>query len=112
MLKSLKAEWKTYPFDDLESYRQFSVCFVAKQNEGPVGPVVFRFRSEFARFEPEDPDRPLFSNRPEERQEKPLEKGVDPDWTPPGEGNGEPDEDEIKRLLRLAEKEFPGAKEI
>jgi hypothetical protein len=46
---------------------------VAKQNEGPVSPIRLRFVEDFARYEPQDPNRPLFSNRLDKRQEKDAE---------------------------------------
>ena len=56
----------------------------------------------------EDPDRPLYSNRADQRQDKPhdKEKPADP------EPNGEPDEDEINRLLAQAKSVFPNSKQI
>lgn len=112
MVKALENEWKDYDFNDPEAYRQFAVCFVAKQNEGPVGPIVLRFLSEYARFEAEDPDRPLFSNKPEKRQDKPLDKEKKP---APAEtdGNGQASDDEVNELLSMVKKSgFSNAKEI
>ena len=61
---------QTLKIEDDEEFDQYVECIVAKQNEGPVGPVPLRFIEEYARFEPEDPDRPLFSNRPEEANDQ------------------------------------------
>jgi replicative DNA helicase len=106
MVGDLEREFKDYDFSDAELYRQFAICDVAKQNEGPVGPIVLRFLSEYARFEPEDPDRPLFSNDPEKRQAKAHAKPA-----PVAAGNGEPDEDEINQMLSNVRKHFPNANE-
>jgi hypothetical protein len=102
MIKCLDEEWnkdkQNYDFTNDELYQQFAVCDVAKQNEGPVGPVVLRFVDKFARFEPEDPTRPLFSNRPEERQQvKPLDKKKKPEPAPAT--NGHITEEDIKEVF-------------
>jgi len=55
---------------DEEQLKQYVECIVAKQNEGPSGAVPLRFIEDYARFEAQDPERPLFSNRPEQRQQK------------------------------------------
>jgi replicative DNA helicase len=115
MLKMLKREFKKFhaehDFDNPDVYREFAVCDVAKQNEGPVGPVVLRFVSEFARFEQEDPDRPLFSPKEEERQDKPHDKKKKPPPAP--ETNGEAGLDEVNKILAMAhENGFPNATTI
>jgi replicative DNA helicase len=50
-------------------YSQYAECIIAKQNEGPDGTVPLRFVKEFARYESQDPNRPLFSNRADQRQQ-------------------------------------------
>lgn len=55
-----------------EEFDKYAECIVAKQNEGPVGPIPLRFIKEFARYEAQDPDRPLFSNRADQRQNAPA----------------------------------------
>jgi replicative DNA helicase len=122
MIKALDEEWNKngtkYNFEDDDTYQQFAVCDVAKQNEGPTGPVALRFIDKFARFEAEDPDRPLFSNRPEERQVKPLDKKKKAPAPAPvpnnnGNGNGEANLDEVNKILAMAQENgFPNAATI
>lgn len=52
----------------LEEFRQLTQLIIAKQRRGPVGPIRLRFVKEYAAFESEDPDRPLFSNTAAKRQ--------------------------------------------
>jgi replicative DNA helicase len=52
------------------AFDEYAECIVAKQNEGPTGPVSLRFVPEFARYEPEDSNRPLFSTQSAKRQTK------------------------------------------
>jgi replicative DNA helicase len=116
MLKGLKKDYKKFDaehgFDNEDVYREFAVCFVAKQNEGPVGPVVMRFVSEYARFESEDPNRPMFSAKKEQRQEKPLDKlKPDDEPAPNSNGAGVQDLDEINKILAMAREVFPNAEE-
>lgn len=103
MVEALDREWnegqKIYDFENEDFYREFAVCDVAKQNEGPVGPVALRFISEYARFEQEDPDRPLFSAKEEERQVKPLDKKKKPVTAPNNNGNGQLTEEDIKEVF-------------
>jgi replicative DNA helicase len=123
MIKCLNEEWNKgenkYDFENDELYQQFAVCDVAKQNEGPTGPVALRFIDRFARFEAEDPERPLFSNDLEKRQVKPLDKKKKPAPKPAPEPapasngdqpNEEEDLDEVNKILAMAkENGFPNA---
>jgi replicative DNA helicase len=61
----LKDATKIYDDKDFDGYVE---CIVAKQNNGPTGAIPLRFVKQFARFEPQDPDRPFLSNRPDLRQ--------------------------------------------
>jgi replicative DNA helicase len=54
----------------LEDFEKLTLLIVAKQRRGPTGVVKLWFDREHARFISEDKDRPLFSNDPQERQEK------------------------------------------
>jgi replicative DNA helicase len=54
--------------DDDKDFNGYVECIVAKQNNGPTGPIPLRFAERFARFEPQDPNRPFLSNRPDLRQ--------------------------------------------
>src|SRR4029077_7339404 len=54
--------------DDDKDFNSYVECIVAKQNNGPTGPIPLRFVEEFARFEAQDPNRPFLSNRPDLRQ--------------------------------------------
>jgi replicative DNA helicase len=58
---------------DVEDFKRYTELIVAKQRRGPVGTVRLKFAKEYAKFEDEDPDRPLFSNRADERQQKDAE---------------------------------------
>jgi replicative DNA helicase len=60
---------KSVGIDDEDEFDQYAECIVAKQNEGPVGSVPMRFVKKFARYEPQDPDRPLFSSSAARRQQ-------------------------------------------
>lgn len=71
-------------------FDQYAECIVAKQNEGPVGPVPLRFVEAFARYEPQDPDRPLYSNNPAARQE--IKK-------PPAESKAHPLIEEAREIF-------------
>ncbi len=53
-----------------EAFKSHAELIIAKHRRGPVGTVPLRFVKEFARFESEDPSRPLYSNNPEKRQRK------------------------------------------
>jgi replicative DNA helicase len=53
---------------DDRAFDEYAECIIAKQNEGPTGPVPLRFVPEFARYEPQDRDRPFFSNQSAKRQ--------------------------------------------
>lgn len=63
MMKDLKIE-------DQTKFEQYAECIVAKQNEGPVGPIPLRFVEDFGRYESEDPDRPLYSTNKAKHQRK------------------------------------------
>ena len=54
--------------EDEKDFNSYVECIVAKQNNGPTGPIPLRFIEKFARFEAQDPDRPFLSNRPDLRQ--------------------------------------------
>jgi len=60
--------------NDFDSYVE---CIVAKQNNGPTGPIPLRFIEKFARFEAQDPNRPFLSNRPDLRQYSDEDGGQD-----------------------------------
>lgn len=52
----------------VDEFKTLAELIIAKQRRGPVGTVPLRFVKEYAHFESEDPERPLYSNRDEERQ--------------------------------------------
>lgn len=85
--------------DDTE-FDQHAQCIIAKQNEGPVGPVPLRFIEDFARYEPQDPNRPMFSTNESKKQHKPKEP-------PPPEEPAKP-----PRLVQEALEIFTGAKVV
>jgi replicative DNA helicase len=62
---------------DDDEFDQYVECIVAKQNEGPSGPVPLRFIEDYARFESQDPERPMFSGRPDKRQSKREDPAAD-----------------------------------
>jgi replicative DNA helicase len=55
----------------VQEFGEYTMLIIAKQRRGPVGTIRLRFIKKFAQFQSEDEDRPLFSNRLDERQEKP-----------------------------------------
>lgn len=60
---------KDLGIEDEEDFKEYAECIIAKQNEGPTHPPVpLRFVKDYARYEPEDPDRPLFSTNLAKRQ--------------------------------------------
>jgi hypothetical protein len=69
-------------------------CIVAKQNNGPTGPIPLHFEANFARFEPQDPNRPFLSNRPDLRQET------------------EEDAESVAAFLESVREVFPGASSV
>lgn len=58
----------------VEEFSEYTQLIIAKQRRGPVGTVRLRFIKKFAQFQSEDEERPLFSNRLDERQEKEAPK--------------------------------------
>lgn len=52
----------------VDEFKKLAELIIAKQRRGPVGTVPMRFVKEYAHFESEDPDRPLYSNRDDQRQ--------------------------------------------
>lgn len=52
----------------VDEFKKLAELIIAKQRRGPVGTVPLRFVKEYAHFESEDPDRPLYSNRDDQRQ--------------------------------------------
>jgi replicative DNA helicase len=58
---------KTLPW--LKEFAEYTQLIVAKQRRGPVGTIRLRFIKKYAHFESEDPDRPMYSTDPEERQQ-------------------------------------------
>jgi replicative DNA helicase len=54
----------------VEAFQELTELIVAKQRRGPVGTINLRFIKQFAQFQSEDEDRPLYSNRPEDHQHK------------------------------------------
>jgi replicative DNA helicase len=87
---TLKEAVKIYDDKDFDGYVE---CVVAKQNNGPTGPIPLRFVKEFARFEPQDPNRPFLSNRPDLRQYH----------------EGDEESDTIAATLASVREVFPGA---
>jgi len=63
-----KADDPTLPWVD--EFAEYTQLIIAKQRRGPVGTIRLRFIKRYAQFQSEDEDRPLFSNRLDERQEK------------------------------------------
>ena len=53
-----------------KEFLSYTELIIAKQRRGPVGTVKLKFRKEYARFEGEETDRPLYSNRADKRQVK------------------------------------------
>jgi len=53
-----------------KDFLSYTELIIAKQRRGPVGTVKLKFRKEYARFEGEETDRPLYSNRADKRQVK------------------------------------------
>jgi replicative DNA helicase len=51
-------------------FLRYTELIIAKQRRGPVGTVKLRFTKEYAKFESQDEERPLYSNRLDERQAK------------------------------------------
>ena len=56
----------------VEEFKELTELIIAKQRRGPVGTIKLRFIKEYAQFQSEDEERPLFSNRADERQQKPA----------------------------------------
>ena len=67
---------KDLGIEDEQAFAEYAECIVAKQNEGPVGPIPLRFIQDYARYESQDQDRPLFPNRLDKRQPKPASHGI------------------------------------
>lgn len=59
---------------DVQDFKQLAELIIAKQRRGPVGTVPLRFVKELAHFVSEDPDRPLYSNRDDQRQRPPEQE--------------------------------------
>lgn len=55
---------------DVADFKMLAELIIAKQRRGPVGTVPLRFTKELAHFTSEDPDRPMWSNDPNQRQQK------------------------------------------
>lgn len=59
----------------VDEFKLVAELIIAKQRRGPVGTVPMRFVKEYAHFESEDPDRPMYSNRDDQRQQ-PVEEDL------------------------------------
>jgi hypothetical protein len=87
---------KATKIDDEKDFNSYVECIVAKQNNGPTGPIALKFVEKFARFEAQDPNRPFFSNRPDLRQYS-------------DEGDSGTDDDVEAALLQSIRDVFPNA---
>lgn len=54
----------------VQEFAEYTQLIVAKQRRGPVGTIRLRFIKKYAKFESEDKDRPGFSSKDEQRQQK------------------------------------------
>ena len=74
--KKLEETARNYDME-VEDFQSYTELIIAKQRRGPVGTIRMKFVKEYAKFEGEDPDRPMFSNRPDQRQDKAADTLLD-----------------------------------